>query len=101
MYTGDQGMYLGENGWFDKRWMYEVSMQAPLLIRWPGKIKSGSVNTSMVQNIDFAPTMLDVAGVKVPEWMDGMSMKPLLTGKENALPRKNLYYHYYEYPIDH
>ena len=101
MYTGDQGMYLGENGWFDKRWMYEVSMQAPLLIRWPGKIKAGSINTSMVQNIDFAPTMLDVAGTSIPEWMDGLSMKPLLTGKQNALSRKNLYYHYYEYPIDH
>ena len=101
MYTGDQGMYLGENGWFDKRWMYDVSLQAPLLIRWPGKIKAGSVNTSMVQNIDFAPTMLDVAGTTVPAWMDGMSMKPILTGKQNALPRKNIYYHYYEFPIDH
>ncbi len=101
MYTGDQGMYLGENGWFDKRWMYDVSMQAPLLIRWPGKIKAGSINTSLVQNIDFAPTMLDVAGVNIPAWMDGMSMKPVLTGKINSLPRKNLYYHYYEFPIDH
>ena len=101
MYTGDQGMYLGENGWFDKRWMYDVSMQAPLLIRWPGKIKAGSINASLVQNIDFAPTMLDVAGTNVPAWMDGISIKPVLTGKINSLLRKNLYYHYYEYPIDH
>lgn len=101
MYTGDQGMYLGENGWFDKRWMYDVSMQAPLLIRWPAKIKAGSVNTTMVQNIDFAPTMLDVARMNIPDWMDGISIKPVLTGKQNALPRKYLYYHYYEYPIDH
>ena len=101
MYTGDQGMYLGENGWFDKRWMYDVSMQAPLLIRWPGKIKAGSIASSMVQNIDFAPTMLDVAGTNVPAWMDGISLKPLLTGQQKTLARKNLYYHYYEYPIDH
>ena len=101
MYTGDQGMYLGENGWFDKRWMYDVSMQAPLLIRWPGKIKPGSIASSMVQNIDFAPTMLDVAGTNVPAWMDGISLKPLLTGQQKTLARKNLYYHYYEYPIDH
>jgi arylsulfatase A-like enzyme len=101
IYTGDQGFYLGENGWFDKRWMYDVSMQAPLLVRWPGKIKPGSVTESMAQNIDFAPTMLDIAGVKVPEWMDGISLKPLLTGKQKTLPRKDLYYHYYEYPFDH
>ena len=101
IYTGDQGMYLGENGWFDKRWMYDVSMQAPLLIRWPGKIKAGSIASSMVQNIDFAPTMLDVAGTNVPAWMDGISLKPLLTGQQKTLARKNLYYHYYEYPIDH
>jgi len=66
IYTGDQGMYLGENGWFDKRWMYDVSMQAPLLMRWPGHIKAGSVNTNMTQTIDYAPTLLDAAGVTVP-----------------------------------
>jgi arylsulfatase A-like enzyme len=101
MYTADQGFYLGENGWFDKRWMYDVSMQSPLLVRWPGKIKPGSVTTQLTQNIDFAPTMLDIAGQKVPDWMDGISLKPLLTGKQTVLPRKDLYYHYYEYPIDH
>jgi arylsulfatase A-like enzyme len=101
IYTSDQGFYLGENGWFDKRFMYDVSMNTPLLVRWKGKIKPGSVNTSLVQNIDFAPTMLDVAGVKVPDWMQGLSLKPILTGKQNELSRKELYYRYYEYPIDH
>jgi arylsulfatase A-like enzyme len=106
IYTSDQGFYLGENGWFDKRFMYDVSMQTPLLVRWPGKIKAGSVNTSLVQNIDFAPTMLDVAGVKVPDWMQGLSLKSILTGKQTVpmaigIPRKELYYRYYEYPIDH
>ncbi len=101
IYTADQGFYLGENGWFDKRWMYDVSMQSPLLVRWPEKIKPGSITTSMAQNIDFAPTMLDIAGVTPPDWMHGISLKPLLTGKQKSLLRKNLYYHYYEYPIDH
>jgi arylsulfatase A-like enzyme len=101
IYTADQGFYLGENGWFDKRWMYDVSMQAPLLVRWPGKIKAGSVNSLMVQNIDFAPTMLDMAGKKIPDWMQGISLKPLLAGQQKSLSRENLYYHYYEYPIDH
>ena len=106
IYTSDQGFYLGENGWFDKRFMYDVSMQTPLLIKWKGKIKPGSVNTSLVQNIDFAPTMLDIAGVKAPDWMQGLSLKSILTGKQKVpmdigMPRKELYYRYYEYPIDH
>jgi arylsulfatase A-like enzyme len=101
IYTSDQGFYLGENGWFDKRFMYDVSMQTPLLVKWKGKIKPGSVNTSLVQTIDFAPTMLDVAGAKVPGWMQGLSLNSILTGKQNQLPRKELYYRYYEYPIDH
>ena len=101
IYTGDQGFYLGENGWFDKRWMYDVSMQAPLLMRWPGKIKAGIINNTLVQNIDFAPTMLDIASASVPVGMQGLSLKPLVTGKQSKLPRKYLYYHYYEYPIDH
>ena len=101
MYTGDQGFYFGENGWFDKRWMYDVSMQAPLLMRWPGKIKAGSVNNALVQNIDFAPTIMDAAGATVPSWMQGISLKPNITGKQKELPRNYLYYHYYEYPIDH
>ena len=101
IYTSDQGFYLGENGWFDKRFMYDVSMQTPLLIKWKGKIKPGSVNSLLIQNIDFAPTMLDVAGVKAPDWMQGLSLKPIVTGLKSELTRKELYYRYYEYPIDH
>jgi arylsulfatase A-like enzyme len=101
IYTSDQGFYLGENGWFDKRFMYDVSMNTPLLVRWKGKIKPGSVNTSLVQNIDFATTMLDVAGVKIPDWMQGLSFKSILLGQQQELTRKELYYRYYEYPIDH
>ena len=106
IYTSDQGFYLGENGWFDKRFMYDVSMQTPLLVKWKGKIKAGSINASLVQNIDFAPTILDVAGVKIPDWMQGLSLKAILTGKQAVpltigMPRKELYYRYYEYPIDH
>lgn len=101
IYTSDQGFYLGENGWFDKRFMYDVSMNTPLLIKWKGKIKPGTVSTALVQNIDYAPTMLDVAGVKIPDWMQGMSLKNILTGKQKELARKELYYRYYEYPIDH
>lgn len=101
IYTSDQGFYLGENGWFDKRWMYDVSMQVPLLIRWPGKIKAGSVNSFLAQNIDYAPTILDLAGAKVPDWMHGLSLTPILNDSQEVLTRKNLYYHYYEYPADH
>ncbi len=101
VYTSDQGMYLGENGWFDKRWMYDVSMQSPLLMRWPGKIKAGTVNTNMVQTIDYAPTILDAAGIKAPDFMQGLSLVPTITGKQKIIPRRNLYYHFYEYYADH
>ncbi len=101
IYTGDQGMYLGENGWFDKRWMYDVSMQAPLLMRWPGHIKPNSVNTNMVQTIDYAPTILGAAGIAVPVWMQGIDLVPTMTGKQKKLLRNNLYYHFYEYKADH
>ena len=101
IYTGDQGMYLGENGWFDKRWMYDVSMQAPLLMRWPGKIHASTVNTNMTQTIDYAPTMLDAAGIKVPGFMQGISLVKNITGKQKIIPRHNLYYHFYEYKADH
>jgi arylsulfatase A-like enzyme len=101
IYTSDQGFYLGENGWFDKRFMYDVSMQTPLIVRWPGYIQPNSVSNSLVQNIDFAPTILDIAGGKIPGWMQGISLKPLLTGKQKELSRKYLYYHYYEFGKDH
>lgn len=101
LYTGDQGMYLGENGWFDKRWMYDVSMQAPLLIRWPGHIKPGSSSNTLTQAIDYAPTMLGAAGIATPEFMQGVNLVPLITGKQKTLSRKSLYYHYYEDKADH
>ena len=101
VYTSDQGMYLGENGWFDKRWMYDVSMQSPLMMRWPGHIKPGTVNTNMVQTIDYAPTILDAAGIKIPDFMQGLSLVPTITGKQKIIPRHNLYYHFYEYNADH
>jgi len=101
IYTSDQGFYLGENGWFDKRFMYDVSMQTPLLMKWPGHIKPKTVTNAMVQNIDFAPTILNAAGVDIPKWMQGLSLMPLLEGKEDSLERSYLYYHYYEYSTDH
>jgi arylsulfatase A-like enzyme len=101
VYTSDQGFYLGENGWFDKRFMYDVSMQSPLLVRWPGKIKPGSVSDALVQNIDMAPTFLDLAGEKIPSEIQGLSIKAILLGSQQKLNRTALYYHYYEFPIDH
>jgi len=94
-------MYLGENGWFDKRWMYDVSMQAPLLMRWPGVIKAGTVNKTMTQTIDYAPTMLDAAGIKAPEFMQGISFLAPILHKIKMAPRNYLYYHFYEYKADH
>ncbi|HYE56601.1 MAG TPA: sulfatase, partial [Chitinophagaceae bacterium] len=101
IYTSDQGFYLGENGWFDKRFMYDVSMQTPLLIRWHGSIKPGIVSDALVQNIDFAPTIVDIAGLPVPGWMQGRSMRPILSGRQKTLNRPYLYYHYYEFVKDH
>ncbi len=101
IYTSDQGFYIGENGWFDKRFAYDVSMQTPFLVKWPGKIKAGSINNSLIQNIDNAPTILDIANVGIPAWMDGISLKPILINNEKKLDRKYLYYHYYEFVKDH
>lgn len=101
IYTGDQGMFLGENGWFDKRWMYDVSMNAPLLMRWPGKIKTGSTCNTLTQSIDYAPTMLGAAGITPPGFMQGINLIPFITGKEKDIDRKSIYYHFYEYKADH
>ena len=92
---------MGEHGWFDKRFMYEESFRTPLLVRWPDHVKAGSTNTDLVQNIDFAETFLDMAGVKAPEEMQGESIVPLMKGELPADWRKSLYYHYYEYPGAH
>jgi len=101
VYTSDQGFYLGEHGWFDKRFIYNESFKTPLLIRWPGRIEPGSVCTEMVQNIDFAPTFLEAAGAEVPEDMQGVSLLPLLEGQQEEWGRDAVYYHYYEYPAVH
>ncbi len=101
IYTSDQGFYLGDHGWFDKRFMYEESLRMPLLVRWPNRIKPGSVNEDMVLNLDFAETFLDVAGVDVPADMQGESIKPILLGKTPKNWRNSIYYHYYEYPGPH
>lgn len=100
-YTSDQGWYLGEHGWFDKRWMYEESFRTPLLVRWPGKVKPGSINNDMVMNLDFAETFLDVAGVEIPADMQGKSITSVLAGNTPADWRKSVYYHYYEFPGPH
>jgi arylsulfatase A-like enzyme len=101
IYASDQGFYLGEHGWFDKRWMFEQSYRTPLLIEWPGITKPGSENEDMVSNIDLAETFLDMAGVKIPADMQGRSMVPVLKGNTPADWRKEHYYHYYEYPGSH
>ncbi|HLJ97043.1 MAG TPA: sulfatase [Gemmataceae bacterium] len=101
IYSSDQGFYLGEHGWFDKRWIFEESLRTPLLVRWPGVVKPGSVNQQMVSNLDFAETFLEAAGVSVPSAMQGRSLVPLLKGTPPADWRKSFYYHYYEHPGPH
>lgn len=101
IYSSDQGFYLGEHGWFDKRWMYEESLRTPLLVRWPGVVQPGSTHEAIVSNLDYAETFLDVAGVKVPPDMQGRSLRPLLAGQTPADWRKSFYYHYYEMPGPH
>lgn len=100
VYTSDQGFYLGEHGWYDKRFMYEESLRTPLLIRYPAEIKPGQSSDALVQNLDFAPTLLDYAGIKVPEDMQGESFRGLLNGRTNNW-RDVVYYTYYEYPSIH
>lgn len=101
VYTSDQGFYVGEHGWFDKRFMYEESFRTPLLIRYPKEIKPGITISTMVQNLDFAPTFLDYAGVPEDEEMQGESIRKVATGKKVKHWRDALYYHYYEYPDEH
>jgi arylsulfatase A-like enzyme len=101
VYTSDQGFYLGEHGWFDKRFMYKESFKMPLLVRYPREIKPGSVNKDFVMNLDFAETFLDFAGIEKPVDMQGRSIRKLLHGKTPGNWRKSVYYHYYEYPAVH
>ena len=100
IYTSDQGFYLGEHGWFDKRFIYDESFKTPLLIQWPGHIAPGSTNDEMVQNLDFAQTLLEVANIEAPGDMQGESILSLLKS-ENTWTREAVYYHYYEYPAVH
>ncbi|MGF1922987.1 MAG: sulfatase family protein [Bacteroidia bacterium] len=95
IYLSDQGFYLGEHGWFDKRWMYEESFRTPMVMRYPGVIKAGTTNNDFILNLDIAPTLLDAAGIKVPADMQGNSFLPFFSNKK--LPWRNeIYYHYYE-----
>ncbi len=101
VYTSDQGFYLGEHGWFDKRFMYEQSFRTPLIIRYPEKIKPRVDKTDLVMNLDYAPTLLDYAGVPIPDNMQGISMKDILENKKPEKSRDAVYYHYFEYPNEH
>ena len=102
VYTTDQGFYLGEHGWFDKRFMYEESFGMPMVMSWPGHIKPGTQVTGLTQNIDFAPTFLDMCGIEIPEDMQGVSFRRLVEGENTPRNwRKSLYYHYYEFPGFH
>jgi len=101
IYTSDQGFYLGDHGWFDKRFMYEESLRSPLMIRWPARIKPGTVSDQLVLNLDYAETFLDAAGAEIPADMQGASLLPILSGKTPDDWRKAMYYRYYEYPAVH
>ena len=101
VYTSDQGFYLGEHGWFDKRFIYDESFKTPLLVRWPDHIKAGSVENEMVQNLDFAQTLLEAASINPPDDMQGESLLSLLKGEKDKWNREAVYYHYYEYPSVH
>jgi len=101
IYSSDQGFYLGEHGWFDKRWMYEESLRMPFIVRWPHKMKAGSIDTHLVENLDFAETFLDLAGAPIPDDMQGQSLVPLFKGEDPTNWRKSIYYHYWEFPAVH
>jgi len=101
VYTSDQGFYLGEHGWFDKRFIYDESFKTPLMIKWPNVIKPGTSSEEMVQNLDFAQTFLEAAMIKAPDDMQGESLIPLLKGDPKKWNRDAVYYHYYEYPSVH
>ena len=101
LYASDQGFYLGEHGWFDKRWIFEQSLRTPLLVRWPGVTAAGSTSGAIVSNLDLAETFLDAAGVAVPPEMQGRSLGPILRGRTPADWRQAFYYQYFEHPAQH
>jgi arylsulfatase A-like enzyme len=99
--SSDQGFYLGEHGWFDKRWIFEESLRTPMLVRWPGVVKPGSEDSHLTSLLDLAQTFLDAAGQQAPADMQGRSLMPLLKGENPAGWRSSHYYHYYEFPAPH
>ena len=101
IYSSDQGFYIGDHGWYDKRWMYEESLKMPFIVKWPGVTTPGSRNTHLIQNLDYAETFLELAGAPIPSDMQGLSLVPLLQGQSPANWRRSIYYHYYEYPSYH
>jgi hypothetical protein len=101
IYTSDQGWYLGDHGWYDKRWMYEESLRTPLLIRGPGVKAAAPEREAFASNVDLGPTILDLAGVPIPEEMQGRSLRPLLADETPEDWRQSFYYHYYEHPAVH
>jgi len=101
VYASDQGFFLGEHGWFDKRWIFEESVRTPLIVRWPGVVKPGSSNRDLVSTLDFAETFLEAAKVTIPDTMQGRSLVPILAGTRPADWRKSFYYQYFEYPDPH
>ena len=101
IYTSDQGFYLGDHGWFDKRFMYEESLRMPFVVRYPREVRPGTTSDAMVLNVDFAPTFLDLAAAPIPDDMQGRSMRPVLQGRTPHDWRTSVYYHYYEYPAVH
>jgi arylsulfatase A-like enzyme len=101
VYTSDQGFFLGEHGWYDKRWMYEESLRTPLVVRWPAGIVPGTESDALVQNLDFAATFLELAGAQDAMPTQGASLVPLLRGRTPDTWRESIYYHYYEFPGTH
>jgi arylsulfatase A-like enzyme len=101
IYSSDQGFYLGDRGWYDKRWMYEESLKMPLIVKWPGVTPPGARNELMVQNLDYAQTFLEMAGAEIPDDMQGRSLVPLLRGETPDDWRTEIYYQYFEFPAVH
>lgn len=101
IYSSDQGFYLGDHGWYDKRWMYEESLKMPFIVKWPGQTAAGSTSDAMIQNLDYAETFLEIAGAEIPADMQGKSLVPILSGEEPEDWRTSIYYHFYEYPSVH
>ena len=101
IYSSDQGFFNGEHGWFDKRWIYEESLHMPFIIRWPSVVKPGTRFTPFIQNIDYAPTFVEMAGGQTPDGLHGRSLVPILRGQSPPDWRRSVYYHYYDPGVHH